>query len=174
MSSEDRDAFENAMALDASLAAEVDVMRAVRVELASGPRPENADAGWDRISAEIDARPQAANDNRPPWLQMLKYAAVAVMAIATWQLTVGPRMAEDPDGFRTAGEESVDFSFQVKFVDTATLTEIAALLAPLGGTISDGPTALGLVRLSFADNDVGEQARRMLEGRTDLVEFVAE
>lgn len=170
----DRDAFESAMARDASLAAEVDVMRSVRAELASGPRHDSADAVWDRLSAKIDAAPQAANDNSRPWQQVLKYAAVAMIAVAAWQVTLGPRVTGGPDGFRTASEQPAAVSFQVKFVETATLGEIAALLAPLGGTISEGPSALGLVRLSFADANLGAEASKVLEERSDLVEFVAD
>ncbi len=170
----DRDAFEQAMARDASLAAEVDVMRSVRGALASGPTHAQAEAVWDRLSAEIDPPPQAANDNRRPWREVLTYAAVALIAVAAWQVTIGPRLTAGPDGFRAATAQSDGVSFQVKFVDAATLGEIATLLAPLGGTISDGPSALGLVRLSFPDPSQREEAMRLLETRSDLVEFVAE
>ncbi|MFK7882109.1 hypothetical protein [Roseobacter sp.] len=170
----DREAFEDAMGRDASLAAEVDVMRSVRAELASEPRHENAKAVWDRLSAEIDAAPKAANDNNRPWQHVLKYAAVAVIAVAAWQVTIGPRINGVQDGFRPASEQPTAFSFQVKFVDTATFVEIMALLSQIGGTISDGPSALGLVRLSFADASLGEAAIRVLEDRSELVEFVAE
>ncbi|MEM1074994.1 MAG: hypothetical protein AAF665_15710 [Pseudomonadota bacterium] len=170
----DRKAFEAAMTRDPSLTAEVNVMRAVRAELASAPGHDSAAAVWDRLSAEIDAAPHAANDNRRLWQELLKYAAVAMISVAVWQLTIGPRVSVAPDGFRTAGEQPAGFTFQVKFVDTATLVDISALIAPLGGTISDGPTALGLVHLSFADEHLRDEAIRELEGRRDLVEFVAE
>lgn len=174
LTSTDRGAFESAMARDASLAAEVDVMRRVRAELASTPKHDKADAVWDQLSAEIDAAPRAANDNNSPWQQALKYAAAAVIAVAAWQVTIGPRINGVPDGFRTASEQSTEFTFQVKFVNTATFEDIAALLTPLGGTISDGPSALGLVRLSFADADLRDAALRALQEREALVEFVAE
>ncbi len=170
----DRVAFDEAMARDPSLAAEVDVMRSVRAELESAPKHENAAAVWDRLSAEIDATSNAANDNWRPFQQLLKYAAVAVIAVAAWQLTIGPRITGAPDGFRTASEQPAAFTFQVKFVETVTLAEIAGLLAPLGGTISDGPTALGLVSLSFADARMREEALETLEARPELVELVAE
>ncbi len=170
----DRDAFDEAMARDPALAAEVDVMRSVRTTLASAPGHDNAAAVWDRLSAEIDATPIAANDNSRPWQQVLKYAAVAVIAVAAWQFTIGPRITGGADGFRTASEQPEAFTFQVKFVETATIAEIAALLAPLEGTISDGPSALGLVNLSFMDASLRDQAIGVLEGRPELVEFVAE
>ncbi|MCV3272743.1 anti-sigma factor [Roseobacter sinensis] len=170
----DREAFEAAMAQDGSLAAEVSVMRSVRAQLAAAPKHESADAVWQRLSAEMESRPPAANDDRPPWQQLLKYAAVAVLAVAAWQVTIVPRMGEAPGGFRTASEQPAAFTFQVKFVESATLGEIAAVLGPLGGTITDGPSALGLVRLSFAEAGLRDEALKALEGQVELVEFVAD
>lgn len=162
------------MTQDASLAAEVDLMRSVRAEMASTPGHKNADTVWDRLSKEMDAAPQAANDSYRPWQQALKYAAVAVIAVAAWQVTIGPRINEGPAGFRTASEEPAVFTLQVKFVESATLGEITDLLAPMGGTISDGPSALGLVRLSFAEAGLRDEALKALADRGSLVEFVAE
>lgn len=171
---ERRAAFENEMAQDASLAAEVALLRSVRAELAQAPKHGNADLVWDRLSTEIDASPTAANDNRPLWKEVLKYAAVAVLSVATWHVTVGPRISSDPDGFRTASEGQVDFSIQVKFVQTASYGEITALLAPLNARFTDGPSALGLVRLSFDDTSTRQQAIRVLEANKAVVEIVAE
>ena len=169
---EERLAFEQTMAQDAALAAEVDVMRAVRTELASGPKHEQADAVWDRLSVAMDGSAQPANENRRPALALLKYAAVAVIAIGTWHTTVVPRVTPTQDGFRAASEESGDVILQVKFASSATLAEVGAVLRPLGGTISDGPTALGVVRVSFADMDARDAARVALGERSDLVELV--
>lgn len=174
LGSDDRDAFEDAMARDASLSAEVDVMRSVRAALSSTPGHENADAVWDRLSSEIGAAPQAANDNRRRWQPVLRYAAVAVIAVAAWQVTIGPRLNQGLDGFRAAREQPAAFTFQVKFVERATLGEIAAVLAPLGGTITDGPSALGLVRLSFTEAGLRDEALETLADLGELVEFVAE
>ncbi|GAB5468137.1 MAG: hypothetical protein Kilf2KO_11670 [Rhodospirillales bacterium] len=170
----DRAQFEKAMANDRSLAAEVGLMRSVRAELKARPVHEDADAVWDRLSAAIDPAPQTANDNRRPWLQVLRYAAVAVVAVAAWQLAIVPRISVDPDGFQVASERSVGFVLQVKFVDSAAIGEIAELLRPLNGTITDGPTALGLVRVSFADEKMQQEALDLLASRSDLVEFALE
>lgn len=167
-------AFENEMAQDASLAAEVDLLRSVQANLAQSPKHENADLVWDRLSAEFAAAPVAANVNRPLWKEALKYAAVAVLSVTTWQVTVGPRIASDQDGFRAASEDEIDASIQVKFVETASYSEIAAVLAQLDARITDGPSALGLVRLSFADANAQQQAISVLEANTALVEIVAD
>ncbi|MDD9716323.1 hypothetical protein PVW48_06180 [Dinoroseobacter sp. PD6] len=171
---ERRAAFEEEMAQDASLAAEVALLRSVREDMAQAPRHEKADQVWDRVSAEIDATPRAANDNRPLWKAALKYAAVVVLSVATWHVVVGPRLGPDPEGFRTASEDPAAFSVQVQFVQTASYGDIAALLASLGARITDGPSALGLVRLSFADADARQEALGVLEATGDLVAFVAE
>ncbi|MEM9575773.1 MAG: hypothetical protein AAF999_02035 [Pseudomonadota bacterium] len=167
-------AFEGEMAQNAALAAEVALMKAVRSELAQAPRHEQAEAVWTRLSAEIDAAPKAANDNRPLWKEALKYAAVAILSVAVWQTTLGPRIGIRQDGFRTASEGQVDFSVQVKFVPTASYGEIADLLSSLGGRITDGPSALGLVRLSFDDATARQEAIYLLEAERELVEIVAE
>ncbi|MDU9004365.1 hypothetical protein [Sedimentitalea todarodis] len=172
---EDRASFEADMGRDPVLAAEVDLMRQVRAELASGSKHDDAEAVWDRLSASMDEAPQAANENRRPWIQGLRYAAVGVIAVAAWQLAVVPRLDAPGDGFRTASElQSEAYTLQVKFIEGVTLEEIAELLGPLAGTISDGPSALGLVRLSFPDAASLAQAQETLNYRGDLVEFLSE
>lgn len=170
----DRAQFENAMAKDTSLAAEVDLMRSVRAELKAAPTHENADAVWDKLSATIDPAPQTANDNRRPWLQVLQYAAVALVAVAAWQFAVVPRISEEPGGFQAASEQSGGFVLQVKFVESATIGEITDLLRPLNGAITDGPSALGLVRVSFAEASMQQAALEVLSNRSDLVEVALE
>lgn len=170
----DREQFEKAMAKDTSLAAEVDLMRSVRTELKAGPTHENADIVWDKLSATIDSAPQTANENRRPWLQVLQYAAVALVAVAAWQFTVVPRISEEPGGFQAASEQSGGFVLQVKFVETATIGEITELLRPLNGTITDGPSAIGLVRISFKEETMQQEALGVLSNRSDLVDVALE
>ena len=169
-----KDAFEQMMAEDAALAAEVEVMRAVRRELAAGPKLDNAEAVWERVSASIDAQAVPANDNRSPLKQVLKYAAVVLIAVGAWQVTVVPRISAVPEGFRTASEPGEALSLQVMFTERATLSDIYALLAPFEGRIVDGPSALGLVSLAFPDESLRDAARATLADNATFVEFVAE
>lgn len=170
----DRERFEKSMAEDAALAAEVSLMRSVRTELKAGPQHENADVVWDRLSAAIDPAPQPANDNRRPWLQVVQYAAVALLAVAAWQFAVVPRITQAPGGFQAASGPSAGFVLQVKFVETATIGEITDLLRPLNGTITDGPSAIGLVRVTFAQETLQQEALDVLSTRSDLVEVALE
>ncbi|WP_424972677.1 hypothetical protein [Dinoroseobacter sp. S76] len=173
MPPEAQSAFEAEMTRDAALAAEVELLRKVQAELADGPEHSEAEAVWDRIAAEIET-PAPANENRRPWAQALRYAAVAVLAIGVWQVTLGPRITQGEGGFRTASDAQTEAGFQVRFAETATLAEISEALMPLGGTIADGPTALGLLRLSFPDAEAAAAAREALAARPDLVELIAD
>ena len=164
-------AFEASMAQDPSLAAEVTVMQAVRQDMASSPTHDQADEVWERLLARMDGPAPAANDNRQPMRQLLKYAAVAVLAVAAWQITAVPRLG-DTTGFRAASEETDAFVLQVKFAASATMADVRTLLGAIGGTISDGPSALGLVRLSFVDAPSRNAARQALTSRENLVELV--
>lgn len=167
-----RDRFEADMANNAALAAEVEVMRSVRAALASGPAHENKDAVWERLSHSINQTSGPANFNRAPkWAGLMKYAAVAVVAVATWQLGVVPQMSQGPNGFRPASVEAAQFVLQVRFNDEAAFADIVELLYPLNGTIVDGPGALGLVQVSFADATARSDAIVALE-TSNLVEFV--
>ena len=168
----DRKRFEATMATDSALAAEVDVMRAVRADLAEGPRHDRADTVWEELSAAIDAPPPAANQNRAPWLQLARYAAVAVLAVTSWQFAVSPLITGAPPVYRAATESPNGFVLQVRFADDATMSEITALLTELNGAIADGPSALGLVRVSFADEDQRREALDVLSARRALVDFV--
>lgn len=171
---EERKQFEKDMAGDGSLSAEVNVMRSVRAQLSSGPRLENADAVWSRLSANLGPTPRPANENRGPLVQLLKYAAVATIAVAAWQLTIAPQTGGVTGGFSTASERSDAFVLQVKFAQDVTIADIATLLLPLEGTITDGPSALGLVRVSFGNAEARQQALETFKSSVNLVEFVAE
>ncbi|ABG33450.1 hypothetical protein CEP88_09260 [Roseobacter denitrificans] len=173
LSPQDRAAFEEAMARDAALSGEVALMQAVRGALAQEPKHDNSDAVWDRLSASMSPVPQPANMNSSPWAQLARYAAVAAIAVLAWQVVV-PRSSGVPTGFTPATEGAGAFVLQVKFADSATFGDIGALLGPLGGTITDGPTALGLVRVSFADATSLQEAAVALDARSDLVELVVQ
>ena len=176
LASPDNARFEEEMAADKSLAAEVALMRSVRAQLASGPKMPDPDQGWARLSDAIGEPMRPANENRKPWRQLVQYAAVACLAIVTWQVVALPRLGNviAPETFRAASEATDAFTLQVKFADTATMTEITALLAPLGAMITGGPSALGILRISFENDAARQQARAALETRDDLVEFALE
>ena len=173
-SAEDQASFENAMARDPALSAEVNVMRAVRRELADSSKHENAEAVWLRLTKEIDDHPKPANDNRQPFVAILRYAAVALIAVAAWQFAVVPRLGDPDAGFRTASGDAASHVLQVKFRPDVTIAAIGDVLTALEGTIADGPSTLGILRLSFADNAALTNAFEVLSARDELVELILE
>jgi anti-sigma-K factor RskA len=167
----ERERFEASMAGDPALAAEVAVMRAARDGLADAPRHDRADAVWDRLSAAIDAPPVAANQNRPLWRQFARYAAVAALAVVSWQVAIAPLITDAPPVYRAASDGGDGFVLQVRFADGATMAEITALLSQFDGAIVGGPGALGLLRVSFADEAARARALEGLTAQSALVDF---
>ncbi len=172
----ERDAFEAELQTDPALAAEVDVLRAVRTELAHEHEPGDAAAGWSRLSAAIDAgQPAVANENRPPRLSLWQAAAVVAAAVFLWEAAVAPSLGFlEQRGYETVSEGATSPVLQVIFKEAAPVGEIAAVLQELEGNFADGPSALGVYRLSFADSNRRDAARDMLAARKDLVEVVLE
>ncbi|MEM6744168.1 MAG: hypothetical protein AAF676_10580 [Pseudomonadota bacterium] len=168
----DRARFESHLASDPGLAAEVAVMRAVRTGLGDAPRHERAEAVWDQLAATIDAPPQAANQNRLSRSQLVRYAAVALVAVVSWETALAPFFVSQAPIYRAVTETEAGRSLSVRFAEDATMSQITELLVDLDASISDGPSAIGLVRLSFSDEAQLQQALETLRARTALVDFV--
>ena len=104
---------------------------------------------------------------------MLKYAAVALGAIAAWQFLAVPNLRPQSDpGFTPASVEEMDFALRVGFTDQARLVEVFDLLAELDAEISAGPSAIGLLTLTFASEAARTKAEAALQARTDLIAVV--
>ncbi|MEM1267464.1 MAG: hypothetical protein AAGI50_15760 [Pseudomonadota bacterium] len=170
---DDRIAFEADMAADPAVAAEVDVMRAVRAEFEERAEAPDAVAGWRRLEMAIEAdKRRPANENRAPRLALWQVAAVVAAALLTWETAVAPQIGAERGGYATVSEVAAGPALRVAFVPSATIGEIDAILVDLGGTITDGPGALGLYRISFVDDAARDSAEAALAARTELVELV--
>lgn len=165
-----RAAFEAEMAASPELQAEVSALRAAAADLGQAAVPQGAaEAGWTRLSRAIDAeRPAASNDNRPPYRALAQAAAVAAVAVAAWQFAVVPRLPV-PGSFVPASEQAAGPALRVVFAAGAPMADVTALLQQIGATVSDGPGAIGLYTLHFADAAALEAAEVALAARPDLV-----
>lgn len=167
----DRTAFEAEIATDPALAAEVAALEGVRQVFGTETVPGQRAAGWERLSAAIAAgQPAASNDNRPHRLSLWQAAAVAAVAVLMWQVGMVPLLTEDPASYRTVTETPAGPGLQVIFAEVAPAGEIAALLREVGGTVTDGPGALGIWHVSFEDAEHRDAALTALTARTDIIE----
>lgn len=119
-----------------------------------------------------------------PWnrrITMWQAAAGIVAVVVGWQLTMAPRLAGPADAPRyttaTGGAGGAPSAasgpgFRVVFNPDATEAAIRTLLRDLGGTIVDGPSALGFYTLAFADAAAREAALARLTDQPSVVEFV--
>ncbi|RLJ41034.1 hypothetical protein BCF46_3610 [Litoreibacter meonggei] len=175
LSERDREAFEERLATDQILAAELAVLQAARnnfTEKKSGA--SELSVGWADLEGRMDAaQPTAANDNHPIRLGLLQVAAVSAIAVMAWHFVAVPQFAKTPDAFETVSQESDAHVLQVIFSPDATLAETAAFLTQFDGSISGGPSAVGLYRLRFADPEQLESALEAAKANGALFEFVA-
>jgi hypothetical protein len=118
----------------------------------------SAEAGFDRLSAELDT---AARAERPRW--RARYAAavpfavaasagMAVLAILLW-LTPLPKL--DGNDYSTlANAPAVDVALlDIVFADDTTAAEIQSLLDDIDGEIVAGPSELGRYSVRVASDE---------------------
>lgn len=171
LEAEDRARFEADIAVSPALQAEIAALRAAAAALGAAPASADAQAeGWAHLSRSIDAEraPKPANDNRG--FALLKVACIVVATIVVWQFGVAPQIL-DPrsDGFVPASETIAAPALRVAFAQDASLSDVTALLQEIGASVIDGPGAIGLYTLGFADQAAMEAAEGILSARADIV-----
>jgi hypothetical protein len=126
----------------------------------------SAEAGFDRLSSEIDATPAA----RRRW--QLRYATaapfavaaaagVAVLAILLW-FTPLPDLDTERYSTLATTPATSETLLDVVFADTTTAAELQALLDEIGGEIVAGPTSLGRYSVRVAGGQANDAQIRDL------------
>ena len=153
------------------LAAEIALVRGLAGAAdAEANAPVPGELGWARLSRALDAEPPRLA--RRAWGRLLPLAATAAAAVLVWQIVAVP-LISGPDGEAryapVSKQPAAGFAVSVAFVPTASEEAIRALLAEIGARISDGPSAIGLWQLSFAD-DAARNAGLIRLQAADIVE----
>ncbi len=154
--SDDADRLGAEAAIRPELAAEIALARGIVGVLEDDARtPPPGALGWARLSRAIDAEPartvEASEIVRPPLWQ---FAAVAAAAVLVWQLAAVPFLTRPGDdaAYRPVTEApAAGFVLAVAFRPTATEAGMRDLVRSVGARVSDGPSAVGLWTLTFAD-----------------------
>ena len=178
LSETERKDLELDMAKDEALAMEVAAVSGVKAALeAETPSLAKRSVGWERLSSVLDAEkaPQSANDNRQGRytlaVMLLKVSAIAVTAVSIWEIgqsTLVNRITADHYTL-AAGEAAVRPVLQVLFTPSAPVSKISTLLREVKGEISQGPSAIGLYRISFETKTSRDAAVEAMTARSDLV-----
>jgi len=159
LDTEARQAIDQAVLADRTLAAELALVQGVRRLHAD--RVQNAapgDFGWARLSRAIedqnvDTKAAAPLLNRrfAGW----QVAACAMVAVAAWQLFAVPLLSsnESPDmAYVPAAETVVEVNrVRVIFADETTEKELRKVIRQVNGEIVAGPSAIGFYTLEFSD-----------------------
>lgn len=146
-----------------------------------------------QIAADAGAMPHAGAGLKAWWTRWLPEglspglalaAAAAVLVIlvqAAALISLNLRDAGD-DGYRVASGKQAQSAeagtlLLIRFAETASAGEIAALLQSVGGTIVDGPKPGGMFKLRVSPRILSNEERDMilakLREKTDIVTFLA-
>lgn len=175
LSRQDRQAFDARLAADQDLAAELAVLQAARSDFAEETKmAPDLSAGWADLETRMDAvTTPVANENQPIRLNLLQVAAVAALAVMAWHFIAVPKFTKGLGGFETASQEVDAHVMQVIFRADATFEEAASFLTLFSGTMSDGPSAVGVYRVRFANLVQLEDALEAAKANSSLFEFAA-
>ncbi|QDL91336.1 hypothetical protein FDP22_05770 [Paroceanicella profunda] len=167
--------FEAELAESPALRAELAALRAAAAALGAEAPPAAARAaGWDRLSRSIEAERTGVPANATRRFSPLQVAGIAAAAVLVWQLAAVPYLpGRGPAGYRPVSDTLTGPALQVAFADDAPLAQVTALLVALGATVTDGPGALGLFTLTFADDAARDAGEAALRARPELVTAVA-
>lgn len=182
-----------AAAADPALTADIALRRAIRLAGQDAAAQRQVDTvGWSRIARSIaivePLGSGAANDmtngsEQPFWARRMiapwQAAAALVIALVGWQTIIVPRTistSPSADGeYALAGaDQSTAFVLRVAFVDTASVAELHTLLRAVDARVIDGPSAVDLYDLAFANAEAQSVARRRLAQERNLVSEIAE
>lgn len=153
-------------AIRPELAAEIALARGIVGVLdEDARRPAPGALGWARLSRAIDAEPvpaaAVAGPARRPWWQ---FAAVAAAAALVWQVAAVPFLTRPgEEAYRPVTEApAAEFALAVTFSPTATEAGMRELVRSVGARVTDGPSAIGLWTLSFADAGARDNGMALL------------
>jgi len=174
---------------DDDLAAEIALWQAARhIHGEDIAKVAPGEFGWSRIEREISrtaeiATPVAANDDAPFWKRPRfagwHVAASVAVAVLGWQALVVPAITsapgDDPVAYSLAGDgAAAEFTVRVAIQPGVSEAEMRALLSDVDARIVDGPSAIGLYTLGFADAEAKAAAEQELLQRDAIIAEVAE
>lgn len=158
---------------DAGLRAELAVMGGLKGALdAASDSPDMRSFGWRRLEAEIKLEDRVVPAPRG---QIWRVAAMILGALVLGQGTYIALVPGSGDTleFRTVSSETAAFVLAIGFAPEARADQIEALLRETGTRIVDGPSAIGLYRVAFADAQALDRALAAFDA-APIVALVAE
>lgn len=155
LAGDEREAVEGFVARSTEAQAELRLWKAVQDEVEREPVALGVDLGWRRLEKQLQ---QSKAPVSPMWNWKIA-AAVAALGIVGLQATILLRMESERDagltqlGAPTAVISKNEWLVQVRFSETATVTQINNLLLQLDARIVNGPSALGVYQVAVTRSD---------------------
>jgi anti-sigma factor RsiW len=170
---EEQALVEEAAKSDPDVARELQALRAIGAAVKGAEAPASpGELGWARLQRNLRKSTVSGARTGAVW----RWAAIAaglVIVAETAALTAQTFRPRD-DRLMTAGDSGQRrhaFIVQATFKPDAEEQDIRALLLEVRGTFADGPSALGVYKLSFRTQEEARAAEASLAARPDIVEF---
>ena len=173
LSQDERDMVEAAMAQDPSLRQEAEMLSLVRATMQQQSDVQSpGDLGLARLRRVIEDSPQQVLEGRSRTRRyILSFSSGLAAALALLAVLGNFRASEDVYELASSNDDTANIV--VSFRPDATQASMASLLQMHELVIVDGPSAIGLYRLSPLDPDADlEQLAGTLRSETDVFESV--
>lgn len=173
----DRLLVERAAASDPDVSSEIEFYRSISDAVKTASEDHSpGELGWARLSKAIGEEAQSATpapQAEPSW-RGWKYVAAAMAVVAAGQAAVltlpqAAMVADNGELYVPVSEEVSAFELQVIFQGSATAEQIQIALTEANGSISSGPSAIGLYRVSFKSQDAADAAKASFEANPALI-----
>ncbi|WP_282182650.1 anti-sigma factor family protein [Aliiroseovarius marinus] len=173
LSQDERDMVEAAMAQDPSLRQEAEMLSLVRATMQQQSDVQSpGDLGLARLRRVIEDNPQQVLEGRSRTRRyILSFSSGLAAALALLAVLGNFRASEDVYELASSNDDTANIV--VSFRPDVTQASMASLLQMHELVIVDGPSAIGLYRLSPLDPDADlEQLAGTLRSETDVFESV--
>lgn len=173
LSQDERDMVEAAMAKDPSLRQEAEMLSLVRATMQQQSDVQSpGDLGLARLRRVIEDNPQQVLEGRSRTRRyILSFSSGLAAALALLAVLGNFRASEDVYELASSNDDAANIV--VSFRPDVTQASMASLLQMHELVIVDGPSAIGLYRLSPLDPDADlEQLAGTLRSETDVFESV--
>jgi anti-sigma factor RsiW len=169
---EEQALVEEAAKSDPDVARELQALRAIGAAVKGAETPASpGELGWARLQRDLRKAAPSGVRTGAAW-RWAAIAAAFVIVAETAALTA--TMVQRNEVMTPAGDTSPRrhaFIVQITFKPEAREQDIRALLLEVRGTFADGPSALGVYKLSFRTREEARAAEAALVARPDIVEF---
>lgn len=171
LSQEERQRVETRLRNDPDMAREVELLRATQRSMQSKVHGSPGEFGWRRLQKDIRSQKVDHSDKRIATNRWWRPALAAAALVILVQGGVLLHLLGEPSTYQPAGGAVAGTVLQVRFQPGASASQIQQLLQEIGGSIVQGPSALGLYRIRLPEGKDADAVVAQLRERSRLIDY---